>query len=74
LAKLPEYIKEVEGVRTTIPPDFILAIRKTEHPSKEVGILAIDPKALERKVLTGRVIYIKAEDLPKLIEKLKEVI
>jgi len=71
--ELPFDIKDT-GIKTTSPFGFILGIRVTEYPTKEVGILAIDPKELKEKRVTGVSIYFDKSDLPRFIEKLKEVV
>ena len=58
---------------TTSPPDFVLALRKA--PTGEVGIIAVNPeKVVREKTITGEGFYIWQGDVPKLIEKLKEVL
>lgn len=71
--ELPTNYKKVDDVKTTIPEDYILAIREPAMPG-EIGILAINPEKLKERRIEGRSIYINTLDIPKLISKLEEVV
>jgi len=63
------------GIITTVPPGHILTVRHSKI-ADEVGIVAENPEKIVKGKLEprGTAIYFFRRDLPKLIEKLKEVL